>query len=139
MIRTLTLLLLFCSLLSARAQISALTVPRSVLQEEEAWDSDAFSPVRTVWPAMDQITNSFIWANTRNGTASVSVVNYDASVDTFIVENRDWWAHAPAARNAISDYVPLAYPHPLTAFPSTPAPSGSARIGTLRAVNVIRR
>jgi len=37
------------------------------MTEEESWQTDFFFPLRTVWPAQDQITNSYFWANTYKG------------------------------------------------------------------------
>jgi hypothetical protein len=67
--------------------------------EEECWQTAFFSPLRTTWPAQDQIFNTFIWNSTLNGSA---VTN--AEVDTtgdgacgadFIQLDRDYFLHAP--------------------------------------------
>lgn len=96
-----------------------------LLWEEEAWQTAFFNPVRTVYPAIDQITNSFFWANTRNGTNLLNVTFHDASVETnFIQLGRDYWLSDPrttqttngsGAVNLFAGYVPLVYPHPLVA------------------------
>lgn len=90
------------------------------LTEEESWQTAFFNPLRTVWPAEDQITNSFFWANTLNGSALTesNIALQNAADATFIQQNRDWWFQAPNDTNGspagiYAAYAPLAYPHPL--------------------------
>ena len=45
--------------------------PSIQMDEEEDWQTSFFSPLRTVWPAQDQVNNSFFWNNTINGAALV--------------------------------------------------------------------
>lgn len=112
------------------------------LDEEETWatyvyDEPARLLVRTNPPAQDAITNSFIWANTLNGSPlTTEPVLYDADPDynpiTFgttnnpialvLSENVDYWRRSPwggaaytnrgGGVNAMASYTPLAYPHP---------------------------
>lgn len=65
------------------------------LAEEESWRTDAgFETLRTTWPAQDQVANTFIWGNTRNGSA-LTVDRIDVSGTAFVRENRDFFMHAP--------------------------------------------
>jgi hypothetical protein len=68
--------------------------PAIVLREEEAaGDDSGFIPKRTLWPAEDQINNSFFWNNTVND----SPMTVYTATPVFIRENRDYFMHAPAA------------------------------------------
>jgi len=71
--------------------------------EEEAWQTAFFSPLRSVWPAQDQIHNTFIWNNTVNGSPLTSI-DWDDDCGTggvkcsvFIQQNRDYFMRAPQA------------------------------------------
>ncbi len=76
------------------------------LEEEEAWQSSWFDPLRTVWPAQDQIANSFFWSNTLNGAdAGEPALNTPASEATFIQRDRDYFMHAPAAIGGKTSYT----------------------------------
>lgn len=75
------------------------------LTEEEDWQSSFFSPLRTAWPAQDQINNSFFWNNTRNGTAVTTVTLGNGNDSTFIQEGRDYWNAAPAASGGKESYT----------------------------------
>lgn len=105
--------------------------------EEEAWQTNWFVPLRTNWPAQDQITNTFIWANTRAGTNYFSLVIDDPSTN-FIRLNRDYWLEAPNATNGspagiLAGYAPLVYPHPwVTASDGIVFRATTARVGTIR-------
>ena len=106
------------------------------LSEEEAWSTSFWSPLRTNWPAHDQITNSFFWANTLNGNPIQGVYANEAS-RIFIQEGRDFWLEPPSASNGLpqgiyASYRPLMYPHPLTIerqkASNKPFPPSSLRI-----------
>jgi len=86
-----------------------------VLTEEEGWQTSFFQPLRTSWPAQDQITNSFFWNNTYNGspTAPYTTSWNNSSDSIFIQLGRDYWLHSVEPTNAYYPYVPLVYPHPL--------------------------
>jgi hypothetical protein len=67
------------------------------LREEECNQPSFFSPLRTQWPAQDQIFNSFFWNNTYNGSLDTGF-EFQFSRDTdFIQQNRDYFMHAPEA------------------------------------------
>jgi hypothetical protein len=73
--------------------------PRLQHYEEEG-DVTQWSPLRTAWPAEDQVHNSFYWANTLrlNGVANTDYVDdYASSGVTWIQEGRDYEMHAPQA------------------------------------------
>ena len=79
-------------------KVTAPTIEQYVeMYEEESPNYVTFSPHRTLWPAEDQIHNTFFWNDTSNG----SLIN-DASFwfpqhydSIFIQKNRDYWLHAP--------------------------------------------
>jgi hypothetical protein len=106
------------------------------LEEEEAWQSQLFSPLRNSWPAEDQINATFVWNNTINGVAAtVNDVSttWDTNDDVFAKEGRDFWMKPPDATTCtaypqvtkmgaalypmrytcITSYKPYMYPHPL--------------------------
>jgi hypothetical protein len=94
------------------------------LSEEESWQTQFFSPLSTVWPAQDQITNNFFWANTLNGIAVTSPVLWHAEDAPFIQLNRDYWMSSPTILNgrpvgAWSSYRPLVHPHPMVTYQDT--------------------
>lgn len=100
-----------------------------MFNEEESWDTNDFNPLRSSWPAQDQITNTFVWANTINGLATNYIRIYlppqhytpgvTNPVAVFVQENRDFWRRAPTVGDAVAAYTPLVYPHPLvTSQPS---------------------
>ena len=112
--------------------------------EEEGWQPAFFSPLRTVWPAEDQITNSFFWNNTLNGNPMTDILLLQASDAIFIQKDRDYFMHAPqstggkstyptragaddmtfssSGANAYYPYTPFTYPHPLQADGVAPEP-----------------
>jgi len=86
------------------------------LKEEEAWAA-RFAPVRTMWPAKDQIVNGHFWGNTLNGEPITKIDIYSAADEVFIQEARDFWQSPPSANTGSPPgryfpYTPLAYPHP---------------------------
>ncbi len=111
------------------------------LNEEECWSDKIFSPLRSTWPADDQIFNSFLWNNTVckgypcKGSDSAPVLgNQDPCIAVFIQEGRDYFVQAPqpsggkttfigrpggdmtfsaSGPNAYYPYEPYCYPHPL--------------------------
>lgn len=86
-----------------------------IMTEEESWQTGFFLPLRTNWPAQDQITNSYFWANTYEGTLTTpytTALNDDSDA-IFIQEGRDYWNHPPLSTNVYYPYKPLQYPHPL--------------------------
>jgi hypothetical protein len=77
--------------------------PRIYLREEE-YESDgawAASIPRTSWPAEDQVHNTFIWNNTYRGhdfnDGVYGSVEAGASAESGILEDRDYFLHAPQA------------------------------------------
>jgi hypothetical protein len=83
------------------------------------------------YPYKHQVTNSFVWGNTYNGTAYNTVSFWTAADAAAIQLNRDYWQAAPAANNgapvgSMANYTPLVYPHPLVT-----AQDGSATISSL--------
>jgi hypothetical protein len=104
------------------------------VQDEESWQTAFFSPLKTVWPAEDQINNSFFWGNTLNGAPITDISVSGANGSTFIQKDRDYFMHAPqstggiesytgrlggaltfssSGANAYYPYTPYTYPHPL--------------------------
>jgi hypothetical protein len=107
------------------------------MTEEEDWRTDIFGPLRTAWPAEQQVNNSFFYGNTYNGFPQ-SASNFglwNSNDGTFIQQNRDYWLSAPDPTTvtnypkpgsppsspnypysfgaAVTSYTPLVYPHPL--------------------------
>ncbi|MEW6188189.1 MAG: hypothetical protein AB1585_20925 [Thermodesulfobacteriota bacterium] len=128
--------------------------PASIdLKEEESWpNSTIFNmtpPVDTAWPAWDQVTNTFIWDNTVNGSPMIPYCysSYDA---VFIQQNRDYFLHAPQSSggkstyptipgkndmtfsasgpNAYYPYTPFTYPHPLRGEEGINPPAGFKKL-----------
>lgn len=112
------------------------------LDEEESWDTGGFDPIRTNWPAQDQITNSFFWGNTFNGTATNDVRPYVPSgftatnnpVSVFVQQDRDYWLESPSVSNGsipgnMASYIALLYPHPLVRLQD----GFRSNMGTIRA------
>jgi hypothetical protein len=75
----------------------------SKLSEEEAWQTAFFSPLRTTWPAQDQVFNSFFWNNTWNGSPAYPQLDSDSGIGTFIQKNRDYFLHAPCGASDTYD------------------------------------
>jgi PKD repeat protein len=109
------------------------------LTEEEGWRKDLFEPLRVVWPAQDQITNSWFVNNYVNGKlvdASIITNNVRSPIGSvaygyalswsdllFIQEGRDFVVtnnvppafgyNHPRIPGGAYGYTPLPYPHPL--------------------------
>jgi hypothetical protein len=118
--------------------------PIASMTEEEGYDGpgtdeDWFNPLRTTWPAEDQVNNSFFWGNTVNGAAQSDGNFSDWNVppdNIFIQEDRDYWTTPPSSSTAtiypspgypsspsypaktyyapVTSYKAFKYPHPLT-------------------------
>jgi len=109
------------------------------LTEEEGWRKDLFDPLRLVWPAQDQITNSWFVKNYLNGRlldaksitnnvrSPIGSVAYGYAPSwsdlIFIQEGRDFFVTNdvpppfgfghPRIPGGAYGYSPLPYPHPL--------------------------
>jgi len=109
------------------------------LTEEESWRTDIFPSLRVLWPAQDQITNSWfvnnyvngrlidgtsITNNVRSPIGSVAYGNPPSWSDLlFIQEGRDFFVtnkvppafgyNHPRIPGGAYGYTPLPYPHPL--------------------------
>ena len=75
------------------------------LTEEEDWQGAFFNPLRTVWPAEDQVMNSFIWNVSVNGAPISDVILGTSNDSTFIQQNRDYFMHAPNATGGREYYT----------------------------------
>lgn len=104
------------------------------LREEEYYESSNWSPLRTAWPAEDQVHNTFIWGNTTQGNTMTSsstylaVDDYNAQctgsaapyacctgsgtgtcnvgqADAFIKEDREFFYHAPQATGGKASFT----------------------------------
>ena len=75
------------------------------LGDEESWQTILFSPLRSVWPAEDQIMNTFIWNNTIDGSAITSVDLEDTRDAPFIQQDRDYFVHAPQSTGGKGSYT----------------------------------
>jgi hypothetical protein len=89
--------------------VSTAWKPRIYFNEEEQYEASNWSPLRTAWPAEDQIHNSFIWANTFNGTAYFNDIGHiaipHASSAGYIQQNRDFWFHEPQASGGSESFT----------------------------------
>jgi len=82
------------------------------VSEEECWQPAFFSPLRTAWPAQDQVTNSFFWNLTFNGNpvTDIKIGGENGScAGTFIQKNRDYFMHAPQASGGITLFTGTRY------------------------------
>lgn len=77
--------------------------PRIQLREEEYYESSNWSPLRTAWPAEDQIHNSFFWNNTSNGTQMNSSLATYYYLEDNLLKDRDFFLHAPCAAGDSTD------------------------------------
>jgi hypothetical protein len=83
--------------------------PRVMLREEEGEDAQ-WNPLRTVWPAEDQVHNTHIWSNLmrKSGVHNSSYVEvFPDSSATFIQLDRDYFLHAPAATGGGASFTGL--------------------------------
>lgn len=81
--------------------------PAIQVYEEEQWVV-SFSPLRTAWPAEDQVHNTFVWNNTFTGGAVSPNPNYflvTNNSSTFIQQNRDYFLHAPQATGGSESFT----------------------------------
>jgi len=131
------------------------TAPRIRVTDEESWSTAFFDPLDDTWPAEDQINNCFFWGNTANGNPITALTIQHANDVEFIVEDRDYFMHAPESSggyeyyddrpgaagngdpydgtlvwdgdhaNAYYPYTPYTYPHPLRSGPSGEGPFAS--------------
>jgi hypothetical protein len=98
-----------------------------VFTEEECWYHAAgllnFPQDYSTWPRQDQITNSWVVNNIRNGAPMLpqDVYLWDGGINNGFVQvciqqGRDYWItnSVPPAAN----YTPLVYPHPLVSADS---------------------
>ena len=71
----------------------------------QLWEEEAQTGYRTVWPAYDQIANSFFWDNTVNGSTITDItLNVPALEGTFIQKDRDYFMHAPQSSGGKTSY-----------------------------------
>jgi hypothetical protein len=74
--------------------------------DEESWKTEFFDPLRTLWPAQDQVNNSFFWENTLNGSSVDDIVLTDLKkYPTFIKKGRDYFMHPPEATGGSESYT----------------------------------
>jgi hypothetical protein len=87
------------SVLAHDNTVTTLRYTPSIVLREEEWVGDGGNwGLRSVWPAEDQINNSFFWNNTVNGgpmTADPTPI--------FIVQDRDYFMHAPCGASDTHD------------------------------------
>lgn len=80
--------------------------PRIYCYEEEQYETQ-WSPLRTNWPAEDQVHNSFLWANTLrlNGVANTNYFEVAATSTNFIQIGRDVFLHEPQATGGSESFT----------------------------------
>jgi hypothetical protein len=109
------------------------STPIITLNEEEDWQTSMFNPLRTTWPAEDQVAASFFWNNTLNGAMASSgdVIPWNGAPDaTFIQEGRDFWMKAPDASTCTSYPQVVNYPSSAQSYPMPDSTHGFACIGS---------
>jgi hypothetical protein len=75
---------------------TVVNAPRVYFYEEEGYEKSNWYPLRTAWPAEDQVHNSFVWANTyKGGTYFDQPSHVAVGGGDFIVQNREFFLHAP--------------------------------------------
>lgn len=82
----------------------------AILAYEEEQYVVSFSPLRTAWPAEDQVHNTFVWNNLFLGGATSPNPNYFKVADTstdYIQQNRDYFLHAPASTGGYEYFTGL--------------------------------
>jgi hypothetical protein len=122
------------------------------LREEEYYEVQ-WNPLRTAWPAEDQVHNSFFWANTSNGTPmeSTSFLNNDnfntlctgntapfacctgsgtgtcnsTEANGLIKLNRDFFLHAPCGASDSTDAFGNTCTHGIETFTGDNGASGT--------------
>lgn len=80
--------------------------------EEECWQSVFFSPLRTTYPAQDQVTNSFVWNVNYNGSNITDVTiaqDNGACSENFIIKDRDYFMHAPQSSGGKTSFTGTRY------------------------------
>jgi len=78
---------------------------RSYIYEEEIYGT-GWDPIRTNWPAEDQVHNSFFWANTFGGAAQTTAnFAFGENSTNFIQLGRDYWTNAPAASGGSESFT----------------------------------
>ncbi|MGZ3746482.1 MAG: hypothetical protein ACXWRE_03965 [Pseudobdellovibrionaceae bacterium] len=80
--------------------------------EEECWQTAFFSPLRTEWPAQDQVMNSFVWNVNYNGSNITDVTiaaDNGGCVNKFIIKDRDYFMHAPQASGGKESFTGSRY------------------------------
>lgn len=94
-----------------------------VFTEEESWTSGGpFTPKPFVssWFAHDQINNTFVWGNTRNGSSYNAVSLQVPGTDSaFIQQNRDYFLHAPCGASDSQDPYGNTCSHGYESWPDT--------------------
>lgn len=122
------------------------------LEEEETYDPIPGQklPLPGTWPYWQQITNSFFWSNTLNGVlvyrafedAATSNACLAGGVGDAILLDRDFFNRPISGTDAIKNYLPLAFPHPLAQFQDGPLgpvfPPGTLNVSTLN-VGTVKR
>jgi peptidoglycan hydrolase-like protein with peptidoglycan-binding domain len=79
--------------------------PSVIGLSEEEYNAEAqWVPPRTTWPAEDQIHNTFIWNNTRNGVP-IPVQDSLLPNNPYIQLNRDYFMHEPQASGGREVFV----------------------------------
>lgn len=67
------------------------------MTSEQYWGAGQWNPLRTQWPAEDQVNNSFFWNNVIDGGAfDASNINCASGSDTNLLQDREFFLHRPA-------------------------------------------
>jgi hypothetical protein len=83
---------------------------------------------RTAWPAEDQVHNTFIWNNTYNGSTHFNTASHMAlspNADAGLLQDRDFFLHAPCAANDTTDGYGNTCTHGKATFTGANGASGS--------------
>lgn len=83
--------------------------PRIIAYEEEQYEGSNWNPLRTAWPAEDQVHNSFFWNNTLrlNGATNTNYFEVSSGSEAYIQQDRDYFLHAPAATGGYEYFTGL--------------------------------